>query len=297
MSDSKDPRQLDVIQRWFQSVITHPDGIEAGVESDDARAEIDVSAADVDQVVTRSERLDSAGRIGIYANAYFARLLECLRESFPAMVHALGEETFDQFSFGYLQTYPSTSYTLEHLSNHFAQHLDETRPDREARDRGNIDWPDFLIDLATLEITIGKVFDGPGAEKDRVLTAEDLQAIPPEVWPTARLVPVPCLRLLAFSFPVNSYFTAYRNDEEPEIPAPQPEFVAINRRDYVVRRIPLSEPQYHLLEHLLAGATIGEAITAVAESGTIDVEQFAAELQEWFAGWTAARFFRSVELP
>ena len=83
----------------------------------------------------RSKRRTSVERLEVYANAYYARLLECLRDEFPALLHAVGEEVFDGLAFGYLQAYPSTSYTLSNLSRNFARFLEETRPPRRRRTR------------------------------------------------------------------------------------------------------------------------------------------------------------------
>src|SRR5271170_7709909 len=121
-------RQLAQIQRWLQAVITHPDGGEAGLASALARNEIDVSPDRVEDVVDPSKRRTSVERLEVYANAYYARLLECLRDEFPALLHAVGDDVFDGLAFGYLQAYPSTSYTLSNLSRNFAQFLEETRP-------------------------------------------------------------------------------------------------------------------------------------------------------------------------
>ena len=122
---------LDAVQRWLQAVIMHPEGVEAGLDSDGARAHLDVPAQNVEQVVGRSQALTSIERLGIYAGAYYARLLECLGEEFPILKQTLGDETFDAFAFTYLQSYPSRSYTLTKLGEHFAQFLTETRPDPE----------------------------------------------------------------------------------------------------------------------------------------------------------------------
>ncbi len=140
-------RQLAQIQRWFQAVVTHPDGVEAGLTSPEARAEIDVSPSRIEDMVDPSKRRTSVERLEVYANAYYARLLECLRDEFPALLHAVGEEVFDGLAFGYLQSYPSRSYTLSELSRQFAQYLEETRP-RDEDDASGPSWPDFMIDLA-----------------------------------------------------------------------------------------------------------------------------------------------------
>ncbi len=298
MSDPGAPRSLGVVQRWFQSVITHPDGVETGAESEEAQRLIRLKRGELEAVIGRSRNLTAAERMGIYANAYYARLLECLAAYFPMLQKTLSEEIFEGFAFEYLQKYPSQSYTLDHLGDNFARFLEETRPEpEEGEEPGELGWPDFLIDLAVLEHSINRVFDGPGVEGKPLLTAESLQAFPAERFAEARLVPVPCLRLLTFRFPVNAYYTAIRRAEEGEvvpIPDPEPEHLALTRRDFVVRRYPLTPAQYALLESLLAGAPVGEAIAAAAETSGLEDDALAAELQAWFRLWVAEGFFQEI---
>lgn len=298
MSEPGSPRSLDVVQRWFQAVVTHPDGVEGGVESEEAQRLIRLNRAELEAVIGRSRNLTAAERMGIYANAYYARLLECLASFFPVLQKALGDEVFEGFAFEYLQHYPSKSYTLDRLGESFARFLEETRPEpEEGEEPGAVGWPDFLIDLAVFEWNLNRVFDGPGVEGKPLLTAELLQSFPAERFAGARLIPVPCLRLLAFRFPVNAYYTAARHagdGEELAIPDPQPEHVALTRRDFVVRRFSLTPPQHALLEKILAGAPVGEAIAAAAEISGLDDEALGAELQAWFRLWVAEGFFQSI---
>jgi hypothetical protein len=282
---------LDVVQQWFQAVVTHPGGVAEGAAAGEAQGLIRLDRGQLETVVRRSRNLTAEERLSIYANAYWARLLECLGDCFPVLRTALGEEVFDGFAFEYLQRYPSRSYTLDRLGERFPQFLDETRPP-------DSDWPDFLIDLARLEWTLAKVFDGPGVEGQLLLSHDDLQGVPPERFAAARLVPVVCLRLLAFRYPVNAYYTAVRHAEEgEEIPLPEPaeELVAILRRDFVVRRYTLSRPQKALLEAVLAGAPVGEALAAAAAASDLEDDALAASLQEWFRFWTAEGFFQSLD--
>src|SRR4029077_6323955 len=192
------PRSLDVVQRWFQAVVTHPEGVEGGVESEEAQRLIHLKRAELEAVIGRSRNLTAAERLGVCANASHARLLECLAAFFPLLQKTLGEEVFDGFAFEYLQHYPSKSYTLDRLGESFARFLEETRPEpEEGEEPGALGWPDFLIDLTLFEWNLNKVFDGPGVEGATLLTAEALQSFPAERFAEARLVPVPCLRLLA----------------------------------------------------------------------------------------------------
>ena len=126
---------LGQIQRWMQAAIMHPVGVEEGIASAEARRHIDIGPDEAETVVTRSRALTAMDRLAIYGYAYYARLLECMREEFPVLKHALGEEVFDAFAVGYLQQYPSRSYTLFQLAANFPQYLAETRPDA-GRGRG-----------------------------------------------------------------------------------------------------------------------------------------------------------------
>jgi hypothetical protein len=285
------PQGLGVVQQWFHAVVTHPGGVAGGVAGADAQRLIRLDRAELEQVVRRSGNLTAEERLSIYANAYWARLLECLGDAFPVLRTALGADVFDSFAFEYLQRYPSRSYTLDRLGEYFPQFLDETRPP-------DVDWPDFLVDLASLEWNLAKVFDGPGVEGQALLTHADLQDLTPERFAGARLAPVVCLRLLAFRYPVNAYYTAVRHageGEEVPIPAPAEELVALLRRDFVVRRYTLSRPQHALLEAVLAGAAVSRAIEAAASAGDdLNDEELASELQAWFRFWTAEGFFQTL---
>jgi hypothetical protein len=297
MTIPNNPRRgLGQIQRWMQAAIMHPAGVAEGIASADARRHIDVGPDEAETVVTRSRALTALQRLAIYGHAYYARLLECLREEFPVLKHALGEELFDAFAVEYLERYPSQSYTLFQLGSHFPHFLAETRPDREGGGSLAPNWPDFLIDLASLELTFNEVFDGPGVEEAPLLDVRRLRNIPPERLLEARLVGVPCLRLLALRYPVHHYFTAVRRHEEPDLPEPADTWLAVTRRHYVVRHYELSQPANHLLSALLAGKSVGEAIRRAAETAGPDLAGLPDNLWLWFRDWAAEGFFGAVEL-
>ncbi len=298
-SGSKSPleAELDRVQRWMQTVITHPDGVERGVASPDAQSEIPVDVNELERVIRPSSRLDSCGRLRVYANAYYARLIECLESEFPAVRRAVGDETFTAFAFGYLQKYPSRSYTLAQLGAQFPAYLEEIRPPRDAGLGEGPDWADFIVDLARLERIYSEVFDGPGTEKQPVLTADDLAQLSPDVWPEARIVTAPCLRLVQLRFPAEEYISAVRRGEE-DIPAPaaEPTWLVVTRRDYIVRRWQLSRAQFELLSHLQRGATVRQAIAAAVAAVERSLAVLEQQVRDWFRQWTAARLFVRIEV-
>ncbi|HAB19952.1 MAG TPA: DNA-binding domain-containing protein [Verrucomicrobiota bacterium] len=287
------PLELSLVQRWFQAVITHPGGVAAGAASAAAQECFSHGQASqaVGSLVTDSSKLDAEARLAVYADAYYARLVECLGDVFPVLKRTLGEEVFHDFAFDYLQAYPSRRYTLNVLGTHFAEFLSTNRPPRESETTP--DWADFIIDLARFEWVIYEVFDGPGTEDVPSFNATQLTARSAEDPGKLRLQIAPCLRLFRADFPVSDFFTAARKaapDDALEAPNPSPTFVAISRTDYVVRRHPLQPAEHAALAALVGGATVGDAIIRALAAESVAPEQ----IEAWFARWAREGFFTGV---
>jgi hypothetical protein len=147
-----------------------------------------------------------------------------------------------------------------------------------------------------LERTYSEVFDGPGEEGRSLLSREELLRIPPIARGTLRLQTSPSLRLLPLRYAVQEYITAVRQGTALTVPEPQPTWLAINRRDYVVRRREISEPQFKLLQALQQHLPLADAIAAALEDSPGSSDALAANLEIWFRDWTAAGYFEGVRL-
>ena len=177
--------------------------------------------ADRAEALILNNGLPAKERLAIYGRSFYGRLLEIMQQEFPSLRHALGEDLFSQFSFTYLEEYPPTSYTLYELGKNFPKYLSESRPVDIQEN-----WPDFIIELATLERIFSEVFHDQGPEtlttKEELLTIEQIQASP---W----------TRTLNCQFPVHHYFLKIRKGEFPEvIPEPESYQVLVYRKDYNV---------------------------------------------------------------
>jgi hypothetical protein len=289
--------RLEQIQRWMQSVITHRGGVTEGVGSPEARRHLDVTLDDLESVIRRSRSLSSADRLEIYVNAYYARLMECLDEEFAVTRYALGDELFGAVSFGYLQSYPSRSYTLGQLGASFPRYLAESRLHAAAApaDAG-ANWPDFVIELATLERSLYEVYDGPGTERGGTLNPAELGNIPPGAWGQLRLTLAPSLRLHEFDHAVHEYWAARKDGGEPAPCGPRSTKLAINRRDYVVERCELSDAEFALLTEIARGASLAEAI-AVALASVAEPELVESQIGAWFARWAGEGYFSEFSDP
>lgn len=288
---------LSRLENWMHAVITHPQGVESGVACEVARRHIDVSVGNVESVVTRSNALAAVDRLAIYSRAYHARLLECLRAEFPVLLHALGGDLFNRFAFDYLEKYPSRTYTLARLGERFPRYLAETRPGLDMPHEARENWPDFIIDLATLERQFSEVFDGPGVEGRPLVTENQLgEMFESERWAEVRLITVPCLRTLSFRYPVNDYFLAVRRNDDPGLPEPADSRLAVTRRDYRVFLYDLSRQQYELLSGLIAGESVAKSIRRAAPATDCDTESLAANAHKWLANWAVLGFFSATEV-
>lgn len=282
------------LQRWMQAVITHQGGTVAGIDSAEARSALDLNYDKLEEVIAPSSTLSGAERLDIYYRSYHARLLQCFQMMFPALLRALGAELFNHFALDYLQAHPPSSYTLDQLADGFAHHLTETRPDADAPPDKRESWPEFIIDLATIEWEFLKVYDGPGVEGYRLPGEQDIRAIADEQILDARIELVPCLRLFAFSYPVRAYLLAARRAEMPELPAPEEDFVAMTRRNYRVLMYELSSQEQMILQALHDQHHIAEALQQAALSD--DPPLSPATVKDLLCDWATKGFILSLEV-
>lgn len=278
---------LQTLQKWLQAVIMHPGGVVHGMKSGAALEHIQVEPAGLDCVVRPSNSQSSLDRLEIYARAYYARLLECLKAEYPVLAECLDRELFDEFALGYLEQNPSRSYTLGRLGAAFPDYLRATCPSDTAQ--GSIPW--FLVDLAALEWIVNEVFDGPGAEDSERLDAVKLAQTSSEDLMQRRLQVVPCVRLRKFAFPVHEYYRSIRDGQKAEPPAAREIGLLFWRENYVVKYREISWAQFDLLSTIMAGATLREAIEGVAKNYEGTLEQLAIEFQRWFHQWGADGIF------
>ena len=291
MADLLEPQALRRTQGWMQAVITDPAGIRAGIAAEVARREMDVSFENLETVVSRSRFLTCAERLRIYSRSYHLRLLEAFRSEFPCVRRALGDDTFTHFVAEYLRRYPPRSYTLHDLARDFPRFLADTRPDSAKPPEARETWPDFIIDLARFERAFIETYDGPGSEGQAIADSREIQGMSDLQLSRLRLVPSPCLRLLSFRYPVLPYFRAAREKGGPEWPAPRTNFLAMSRKNFIVRFLELSAAQYHTLGALAVGLSVGEASAHAAGQAGQGRESLANIRRNWLRDWLDGGLF------
>jgi hypothetical protein len=268
-------------QTWMQTFIVSPGTPEQALEAAETAAGFEDGS--VRRLVKPSATLSEMERLQIYRRMYPLRMREALAIDFPVSRALLGPKLFARLVDEYVQTHPSTSWTLDHLGRHMVpfvgQHsLGESFPG--------------LRDLVALEQAVCEVFHELDAP---VLAPHDLTNVPPEAWPEVRLQCVPALRLLNLNSNANELCKAHSQGQELPEYRPGPSYVVVWRHQYQTWRRPLEPAAHALLGRLREGAPLGEALE---ECLRVELEEEGAEGQlfEWFNSWVSEGFFQALQL-
>ena len=151
--------------------------------------DLGIEPRELEQIVRSDERRSAVERLDIYANMYFYRILDVLRDLFPKLVAAVGDTPFHNLVTDYLLKYPSSHPSLRNVGARLAQYLDEHG------DRDRL----WLADLARLEWARHDVFDLGDAEP---LTMERLRARDPSAFATLALPLIPASAVLRVKYAV-----------------------------------------------------------------------------------------------
>jgi hypothetical protein len=269
---------LRELQRWFASVATHPAGVLEGRLGPERSQKLE-------RLVTPGPRLSAVERVQIYQQGYFARLVECLLDDYPALSYALGAATFEALARAYIEKHPSRSRSLNAYGEHLAAFC-RSRPEA---------WARCAADLARLEWALVEVIHEP---VDQHLAPDALAKIPVARWQTARLLPSRGMRLLDFEYPVNDFFQAFRDDRAPELPERAPTATVVYRQHLALWRMSLEPRAALLLKDLVGGVPLATAIAALETRSQAagNHAELAHLLPQWLGAWVQNGVFRAVEL-
>lgn len=274
LESSSDIDDLAEIQQWMLDALIFPRHVNQETLKDRLLA---------------SPRQDVTARLAIYQRAYRLRLCKCLEDQFPALSHALGKQLFDDFASEYLRYYPSDSYTLYELGRRFTEYLSQNRPDRNKPVDAREPWIDFMLDLASYEYALFRLFDAPGHEGN--------------MWPDANiadeyLILQPCFVLDQYRFPVAHYYHQVRDKKNPASPPKQTSYVVIIRKDYMTSSFPINRVHFLFLSEMQRCGEIGQAIECVAKKLQRNTKEvFDSWQQEVRSAWINAGFFIDRRSP
>ncbi len=216
---------LAEVEATLYDLITAPEGVAKRL------TELSRSPASLELLVKPTAALSAVDRVDIYANMYFYRIRDVLRDEFPKVVAVIGDDMFHNLVTDYLvacrPTHPSLREAGAGLPSFLAQHP-------SAADRP------WIGELARLERAHLELYDGPDAE---VLTLDAVSAIQPSGLGKLTLRAIPAHTLLRNHFQVSEVWKAPPPQEAADAPPDTPETLLVWRQDLTVfhRAVPIDE--------------------------------------------------------
>jgi hypothetical protein len=233
---------LAELQKWMRWAITEPRGLEKALAS--PRREPKPRRLDA---IVEQPPLSRVDRLDVYAEGYYARLLECLEDDFSLIRRLTGEGAFRALVADYLEAHPSRTYTAAALGRHLPRFMKTHRLGR--------DLP-YLIDVARLEWACVESFfaaNVPGLDLAR------LQSVPAAAWPNARFELDPSVRLLRSGWRLaEEWIKADDAGDAPPEEGREWLLVRRNSKNFRVVVEDIGPARYKALSLLAKGATLGE---------------------------------------
>lgn len=218
--------------------------------------------------------LHSTAGLGVYQDAYRARLLAALRDNFTVLQRALGDDEFDALGMAYLNAHPSTEPSIRWFGHRLAAFMDETELSHPA-----------MADFARMDWALRAAFDAADAP---ALQAADLQALAPDDWAELSFRLHPSAQLLALQWAIEPAWRVLRegsDNDDAELDAPEPlaHTLLVWRQGLDTRWRSLAPLEAALLKALAGGENFA-AICAVAARFHEDAaRQVVAALQQWLS--------------
>lgn len=269
---------LGGVQRRLWHLITDPDGVETALAASGDR-----DGARLATLLRADRDLSTSARLAVYANAYFVRIHDCLREDLGALAAVLGEAAFHDLVKTYLMVHPPSRPSLRHAGAWLAAHL-WTEPFAMTFSRRCA----YAADLADLERAIAEAFYAQDAP---AIGTEVLALLPPGEWAELRFDLTPSLRILRCDWPVDLVRDHYdalfeSSPGEPQLVIADPTQIRVWRHDERVLHRAISPLEATALAAVAAGDSFGAICDCVAGAvGDAEAPGVSAGL---IASWLAA---------
>ncbi|MEA3275452.1 MAG: DNA-binding domain-containing protein [Pseudomonadota bacterium] len=147
--------------------------------------------------------LDAGQRLGIYSNAYRARLIDALSDAYPSLHTLLGDEGFQTLGMAYIDARPSHHFSIRWFGDGLSAYLAKS-----------LDYADIpvLAEMAAFEWALRDAFD---AADRPTIGREDLQRIGPDDWADVSFRLHPSVRRLNLSWNVPQLWNAIDQGARP----------------------------------------------------------------------------------
>ncbi|MET0378625.1 MAG: DNA-binding domain-containing protein [Spongiibacteraceae bacterium] len=213
------------------------------------------SAADSAPLIRAPTRASAQDRLGIYAEAYRARLLEALATDYAGLKKYLGDEVFETLGKAYIEQYPSRHFSLRWFGKMLPDLVASTAPYNQHIE---------IAELARFEWAQGLVFDAVDVTS---MTIAELAAVAPMAWLDLRFELQPALQRLSLYSNAPLLWSALNDDAIPPPLEIQKAPVAwlVWRQDLRILFRELTPDEAAALSLLAAGSSFSDVCAQLCE--------------------------------
>ncbi|HKC23990.1 MAG TPA: DNA-binding domain-containing protein [Thermoanaerobaculia bacterium] len=272
---------LRELQLAVWKLLTAPEGARPGLEELARAGELDEET--VTAWIAGDERLDSLGRIDVYANMYFFRLRDILAEDFAKTAAILGEARFHNLVTDYLLVHPSSHPSLRWLGRALPAFLGEHAYGRE------LPW---APQMAALEWARNEAFQ---SRNTPAVSSVDLAAFPSERWGDLVFSLKPDVSLVTAPFDVVGLFERIDGGAPPSEPERREQHLLVHRPRFAPEVEEIAADEARALETVAAGRTFGEVCGALAPSEEL-VAEAATRAATLLAAWLERELLSGARL-
>ena len=208
-----------------------------------------------DDLVVETARMKRSTRLGIYANAYRARMDEAMAADYKVLQIYLGDEAFETLIHAYIDAHPSQYFSMRWVGGKLCEFIQNTAPYCEHLD---------LYELAQFEWALCHAFDATDTVS---LQVEVLAQLSPEQWPELTLQFSPSLQVLALYTNAPQLWQALNTEQPP--PAVSNDAIArtwlIWRQQLKLMFRPADRLEIIALEQFRAGETFAAVCAVLAK--------------------------------
>ncbi len=259
---------LAEVEARFYALVTARESVAASVAAGGrpiARA--------VEEMVVGDERLSAVGRLDIYADMYFVRIRDALRQELAKTAAVIGDAAFHDLALDYLDACRPAHPSLREAGARLPAFLETYAPLAAERP--------WLAELARLERVRLELFDGPDATP---LAAEALRALPAENFAGFALELIPCHAILDNRFSVAPVWRS--DDPAATVPEAADETLLVWRQGIAVFHRAVEREEADWLRRIAAGGvSFGALCDGLGEGRS--AEAAAARAFELFGTWIA----------
>ncbi len=292
MENKNVPPSLLELQLWMKWIVTDPRGVtEALLDPFPAkRINLERYTSPPKTVlpwIVEIPPIDKTARLDIYAEAYFARVLESMKSDFQITARILNETSFQKLASDYLKQYPSKTANIGEVGRYFSKFV------AGYEDLKNAAFLESLIEMEWLMIESFYADDSDFLEPLKLALLSD------EDWENAEFKLAPYVRLIESDWPLDQFWilqdeTISKEDIDCKKLNSKKQSFLLSRRNGSVTLEKLSPPEYMILQKLHSGASLIEVLNE--SQNDFSEDDAGSKIMTWFNEWVSRGIICDLKL-